>query len=118
MESVKLAEKLGYRLKGPYDTWAVKMKYNMGRKLKRLPNGIYKDPVKPGRCAARLRNINHSNGGRLNSLRSNSSRPFPVLAGCFGALSQGGLSFTGSLCIPGQGQSGKTWKNRPHGFIP
>jgi len=49
------------------------------------------DPVKPGRCAARLRNINHSNGARLNSLRSNSSRPFPVLAGCFGALSQGDL---------------------------
>lgn len=25
MESVRLAEKLGYRLKGPYYTWAVKM---------------------------------------------------------------------------------------------
>jgi len=49
---------------------------------------ISRDPVKPGRCAARLRNISCSSEGRLNSLRSNSSRPYLILTGCFGALSK------------------------------
>jgi len=54
-----------------------------------------REPVKPGRCAARLQNICCSNGGRLNSLRSNSSRPDPILTGCFGALSQCVLNLYG-----------------------
>jgi len=60
-----------------------------------LALNLVREPVKASRCAARLQHSSCSNGGRLNSLRSNSSRPDPILTGCFGALSQCALNLYG-----------------------